>query len=95
MTRLEKDEADRLLQMEQVLHETVVSQDEAITAISRSVRRSRSGMKSPTRPMGSFLFLGPTGVGKTHLAKQLSKFMFGNEDSLVRLAEIMESKCKI
>ncbi len=92
MTRLEKDEADRLLQMEDELHQSVVSQDEAIKAISRSVRRSRSGLKSPRRPMGSFLFLGPTGVGKTHLAKQLAKFMFGDEEALIQIdmSEYME-----
>ena len=92
MTRLEKDEADRLLQMENELHREVVSQDEAIRAISRAVRRSRSGLKNPRRPMGSFLFLGPTGVGKTHLAKQLAKFMFGDEDALIQIdmSEYME-----
>ena len=92
MTRLEKDEAERLLQMEDELHVSVVSQNEAISAISRSVRRTRSGLKSPRRPMGSFLFLGPTGVGKTHLAKQLAKFMFGDEDALIQIdmSEYME-----
>ena len=92
VTRLEKGEAERLLRMEEELHKTVVSQDEAIKAIARAIRRARSGLKNPKRPMGSFLFLGPTGVGKTHLCKQLAKFMFGNEDALVQvdMSEYME-----
>ena len=92
VTRLEKGEADRLLQMEAELHKAVISQDEAIRAIARAVRRSRSGLKNPKRPMGSFLFLGPTGVGKTHLCKQLAKFMFGDEDALIQIdmSEYME-----
>ncbi|MBM4016620.1 MAG: ATP-dependent Clp protease ATP-binding subunit, partial [Planctomycetes bacterium] len=92
VARLEKGEADRLLQMEQELHKAVISQDDAIKAISRAIRRARSGLKNPKRPMGSFLFLGPTGVGKTHLCKQLAKFMFGNEDALVQIdmSEYME-----
>ncbi len=92
LTRLEKGEADRLLRMEDELHEAVVSQDEAITTVAKSVRRSRSGMKDPRRPVGSFMFLGPTGVGKTHLAKQLAKFMFGDEDALIQIdmSEYME-----
>src|SRR5688572_19396658 len=85
VTRLEHGEAERLLKMEDELHKSVVSQDEAIKAISRSIRRARSGLKNPKRPMGSFLFLGPTGVGKTHLCKQLAKFMFGNEDALIQV----------
>jgi ATP-dependent Clp protease ATP-binding subunit ClpC len=89
---LDQDEARRLLDMEKVLHETVVSQDDAIVAIARAVRRSRSGLKDPRRPMGSFIFLGPTGVGKTHLAKALAKFMFGEEDALIQvdMSEYME-----
>jgi ATP-dependent Clp protease ATP-binding subunit ClpC len=92
LTRLEKGEAERLLNMEKELHQTVVSQDDAITAIAKSVRRSRSGMKDPKRPMGCFMFLGPTGVGKTHLAKQLARFMFGDEDALIQvdMSEYME-----
>jgi len=92
VTRLEKGEAERLLRMEDELHKTVVSQNDAIAAIARAIRRARSGLKSPKRPMGSFLFLGPTGVGKTHLCKQLAKFMFGNEDALVQvdMSEYME-----
>ncbi len=92
LTRLDKGEAQRLLKMEDELHRTVVSQDDAIKAISKAVRRSRSGLKDPRRPMGSFLFLGPTGVGKTHLAKQLAKFLFGTEDALIQIdmSEYME-----
>ncbi len=92
LQRLDAGEAERLLNMENELHETVVSQDDAITAISRAVRRSRSGLKDPRRPMGSFLFLGPTGVGKTHLAKQLAAFLFGSEEALVQIdmSEYME-----
>ena len=93
LTRLEKGEAERLLQMEKHLHETVISQDLAINAIAKAIRRARSGLKDPRRPMGSFIFLGPTGVGKTHLAKQLAKFMFGSEESLIQIdmSEYMEN----
>jgi ATP-dependent Clp protease ATP-binding subunit ClpC len=93
LTRLEKGEAERLLKMESELHKSVISQDEAITAIAKAVRRSRSGLKDPRRPMGSFIFLGPTGVGKTHLAKQLAKFMFGSEEALIQIdmSEYMEN----
>ena len=93
LQRLDQGEAERLLRMEDVLHETVVSQDEAIHAIAKAVRRSRSGLKDPRRPMGSFIFLGPTGVGKTHLAKQLANFMFGTEEALIQIdmSEYMEN----
>ncbi|MBK9127610.1 MAG: ATP-dependent Clp protease ATP-binding subunit [Phycisphaerales bacterium] len=92
LTRLEKDEADRLLQLETELHKKVISQHEAISAIARSVRRSRSGLKDPNRPMGSFVFLGPSGVGKTLLAKTLAEFMFGDEEALITIdmSEYME-----
>ena len=92
LTRLEKAEAERLLAMEDELSTVVVHQDEAIKAIARSVRRSRSGLKDPRRPMGSFIFLGPSGVGKTYLCKQLAKFMFGNEDAVTTMdmSEYME-----
>jgi len=92
LTRLESHEAERLLQMEQQLHEMVISQDEAIAAVSRAVRRSRAGLKNPNRPVGSFVFLGPTGVGKTLLARALARFMFGSEDALVQIdmSEYME-----
>ena len=92
LTRLEKEEAQRLLELENELHKRVVSQDEAIRAISKTIRRSRSGLKDPHRPMGSFLFLGPSGVGKTLLSKALAEFMFGDQDALVQIdmSEYME-----
>ena len=92
LTRLEKEEASRLLELEGELHKRVVSQDEAIKAISKTIRRARSGLKDPNRPMGSFLFLGPSGVGKTLLSKALAEFMFGDEDSLISIdmSEYME-----
>ncbi len=92
LTRLEKRETQRLLELESELHKTVVSQDEAINAISKAVRRSRSGLKDPNRPTGSFIFLGPSGVGKTLLAQALAEFMFGDKNSLIRLdmSEYME-----
>ncbi|MFZ0035663.1 MAG: ATP-dependent Clp protease ATP-binding subunit [Sedimentisphaerales bacterium] len=92
LTRLEKKETQRLLELEAELHKRVVSQDEAINAIAKAVRRARSGIKDPNRPMGSFIFLGPSGVGKTLLAKSLAEFMFGDENSLVQIdmSEFME-----
>jgi len=92
ITRLEKAEAERLLQMEEELARTVVHQEEALHAISKAVRRSRSGLKDPNRPTGCFLFLGPSGVGKTWLSKQLAKFMFGDEEALITvdMSEYME-----
>jgi ATP-dependent Clp protease ATP-binding subunit ClpC len=92
LTRLEKAEAERLLQMEAELGSSVIHQDDAIKAIARAVRRSRSGLKDPRRPMGSFVFLGPSGVGKTYLCKQLAKFMFGSEDAVITMdmSEYME-----
>ena len=92
LTRLEKKEAQRLLELENELHKTVVSQDDAITAISKSVRRSRAGLKDPNRPMGSFIFIGPSGVGKTLLARALAEFMFGDADALIQIdmSEYME-----
>jgi ATP-dependent Clp protease ATP-binding subunit ClpC len=92
LTRLEKEEAQRLLELENELHKRVVSQDEAIRAIAKTIRRARSGLKDPNRPMGSFLFLGPSGVGKTLLSKALAEFMFGDEDALVAIdmSEYME-----
>jgi len=92
LTQLRSDETERLLRMEQDLHRRIVGQDEAITAISKAVRRARAGLKDPCRPIGSFIFLGPTGVGKTELAKALAEFMFGSEDALLQLdmSEFME-----
>ncbi|MFH1231164.1 MAG: ATP-dependent Clp protease ATP-binding subunit, partial [Planctomycetota bacterium] len=92
LSRLEKKEAERLLKMEEELHKMVVSQDEAIYAIAKAIRRSRSGLKDPRRPIGSFIFIGPTGCGKTLLARALAKVMFGEEDTLIQIdmSEYME-----
>ena len=92
LTRLEKKETQRLLELEAELHKRVVSQDEAIGAIARAVRRSRSGLKDPNRPMGCFILLGPSGVGKTLLAKALAEFLFNDESALIQLdmSEFME-----
>jgi ATP-dependent Clp protease ATP-binding subunit ClpC len=92
VTRMLETEKSRLLKMEECLHRRVVGQDEAIRAVSDAVRRGRAGLKDPNRPLGSFLFLGPTGVGKTELAKVLAEFLFDSEDALVRLdmSEYME-----
>ncbi|MFC1763092.1 ATP-dependent Clp protease ATP-binding subunit [Planctomycetota bacterium] len=92
LTRLEKKETQRLLELEAELHKTVVSQDDAIKSIAKAVRRSRSGMKDPNRPMGCFIFLGPSGVGKTLLAQALAEFLFGDRNAMVRLdmSEFME-----
>src|SRR5688500_2441205 len=92
LTRLEKEEAQRLLELENELHKRVVSQDEAIKAIAKTIRRARSGLKDPNRPMGSFLFLGPSGVGKTLLSKALAEFMLGDEDAMIMIdmSEYME-----
>ena len=90
--RIATEESERLLQMEEALHNRVVGQDEAITAIAKAVRRARAGLKSPKRPIGTFMFLGPTGVGKSLLAKTLAEFLFGSEDALIKLdmSEFME-----
>ncbi|MFD1484547.1 ATP-dependent Clp protease ATP-binding subunit [Lacticaseibacillus baoqingensis] len=92
VTQLQKKESERLVNLEKVLHERVVGQDEAVSAVSRAIRRARSGLKDPTRPIGSFMFLGPTGVGKTELAKALAEAMFGTEDAMIRvdMSEYME-----
>jgi len=92
LTKLEKKETQRLLELETELHKTVVSQDEAITAVAKAVRRSRSGLKDPNRPMGCFILLGPSGVGKTLLAQALAEFLFSDKNSLIRLdmSEFME-----
>ncbi|API87906.1 ATP-dependent Clp protease ATP-binding subunit ClpC [Marinilactibacillus sp. 15R] len=90
--QMEQKETDRLLNLEKVLHERVVGQEEAVVAVSKAIRRARSGLKDPKRPIGSFMFLGPTGVGKTELAKALAEAMFGSEESLIRvdMSEYME-----
>ena len=85
LTQMMESEAEKLLHMEERLHERIIGQDEAIHAISDAIRRARSGLKNPARPIGSFIFIGPSGVGKTELAKALAWFMFDDEDSLVRI----------
>ena len=85
VTRLAQEETERLLQMEQELHKRIIGQDEAIVNISKAVRRARAGLKDPRHPIGVFLLLGPTGVGKTELVRALSEFMFGDEDNMIRL----------
>jgi len=90
--QIAQEESQRLLQMEQELHEHIIGQEEAIEAISKAVRRARAGLKDPRRPIGSFIFLGPTGVGKTELTKALARFLFGSEEALIQLdmSEFME-----
>jgi len=90
--KLTMDESKRLLNLEKILHEKVVGQDEAVEAVSRAIRRARSGLKDPKRPIGSFIFLGPTGTGKTHLARALAEALFGDEDAMIRIdmSEYME-----
>ncbi|MEO8484101.1 MAG: ATP-dependent Clp protease ATP-binding subunit, partial [Acidobacteriota bacterium] len=92
MTSVNEDESGKLLRMEEELHRRVISQEKAISALSRAIRRSRAGLKNPQRPVGSFIFLGPTGVGKTELARALAGFLFGSDHSLIRfdMSEYME-----
>ncbi len=92
VVQLAEDETTRLLEMEEVLHHRIIGQDEAITTIAKAVRRARAGLKDPRHPIGNFVFLGPTGVGKTELVRALAEFMFGSEDTLIRLdmSEFME-----
>jgi ATP-dependent Clp protease ATP-binding subunit ClpC len=92
VTRIANEESERLMEMEEKLHERIVGQHDAIVAISKAVRRARAGLKDPRRPIGSFMFLGPTGVGKTELTKALAEFLFGSEDALIQLdmSEFME-----
>ncbi|WP_418791389.1 ATP-dependent Clp protease ATP-binding subunit [Phosphitispora sp. TUW77] len=92
VSKLAEEESERLLKMEEVLHQRVIGQDEAVKAVSRAVRRARAGLKDPKRPIGSFIFLGPTGVGKTELARALAEALFGEEDALIRIdmSEYME-----
>jgi ATP-dependent Clp protease ATP-binding subunit ClpC len=92
MASINQDEGDKLLRMETELHRRVISQERAISAISRAIRRSRAGLKNPNRPVGSFVFLGPTGVGKTELARALANFLFGSDHALIRfdMSEYME-----
>ena len=90
--KLTEEETEKLLRMEDELHKRIISQEEAISAVSRAIRRTRSGLKDPRRPSGSFIFLGPSGVGKTELSKALAEFLFGDEDALIQLdmSEYME-----
>ena len=92
VVQLTQEESERLLKMEEILHKRVIGQDEAVSAISRAIRRGRVGLKDPKRPVGSFIFLGPTGVGKTELCKSLAEVMFGDENAMIRLdmSEYME-----
>ncbi|WP_100334352.1 ATP-dependent protease ATP-binding subunit ClpC [Bacillus alkalisoli] len=92
VSKLAQTETDKLLNMEELLHARVIGQDEAVKAVSKAVRRARAGLKDPKRPIGSFIFLGPTGVGKTELARALAESMFGDEDSMIRIdmSEFME-----
>src|SRR5881296_27916 len=92
ISSLHEEEMSKLLRMEEELHKRLISQDKAISALSKAIRRSRAGLKSPRRPVGSFLFLGPTGVGKTEMAKSLAAFLFGSENAMIRLdmSEYME-----
>src|SRR5690625_2924130 len=92
VVKLTKDESDRLLNMEEVLHERIIGQEEAVNAVAKAIRRARAGLKDPKRPIGSFIFLGPTGVGKTELARALAEVMFADEDAMIRIdmSEYME-----
>src|SRR5262249_56582443 len=92
VTRLVEAETTKLLKMEEEIHKRIIGQEEAITAVSRAIRRARSGLKDPKRPMGSFIFLGPTGVGKTELAKALAAYLYDKESNMVRIdmSEYME-----
>lgn len=92
VSKLKEEETERLLKLEEILHERVIGQDEAVKAVSQAVRRARAGLKDPKRPIGSFIFLGPTGVGKTELARALAEAMFGEEDAVIRIdmSEYME-----
>ena len=92
VSKLAQTETDKLLNLEDILHDRVIGQDEAVKAVSKAVRRARAGLKDPKRPIGSFIFLGPTGVGKTELARALAEAMFGDEDAMIRIdmSEYME-----
>ena len=92
VSKLAQTETDKLLNLESILHDRVIGQDEAVVAVAKAVRRARAGLKDPKRPIGSFIFLGPTGVGKTELARALAESMFGDEDAMIRIdmSEYME-----
>src|SRR5690606_25038373 len=90
--KLAEEESERLLKMEEILHQRVIGQEEAVKAVARAIRRARAGLKDPKRPIGSFIFLGPTGVGKTELARALAGALYGDEDAMIRIdmSEYME-----
>ncbi|MDF2716238.1 MAG: clpC, partial [Paenibacillus sp.] len=92
VVKMAEEETERLLKMESILHERVIGQDEAVKSVSRAIRRARAGLKDPKRPIGSFVFLGPTGVGKTELARALAESLFGDENAVIRIdmSEYME-----
>ena len=92
VSKIAEEETERLRKLEKILHERVVGQEEAVSAVSKAIRRGRVGLKDPNRPIGSFLFLGPTGVGKTELSKALAEAMFGSEEAMIRvdMSEYME-----
>ena len=92
VSQMTEEESQRLLRMEDELHKRIVGQDTAVTAIAKAIRRGRAGLKDPKRPIGSFIFCGPTGVGKTELTKALAESMFGDENAMIRLdmSEFME-----
>ncbi len=92
VNKILEEEADRLLRLEEILHNRVIGQEQAVKSISKAIRRSRAGLKDPNRPIGSFLFLGPTGVGKTELSKALAEVQFGDENQIIRIdmSEYME-----
>src|SRR5699024_429252 len=85
LAKIAEEESEKLLNLESILHNRVIGQDSAVESISKAVRRARAGLKNPKRPIGSFIFLGPTGVGKTELARALSEAMFGEEDAMIRV----------
>lgn len=93
VSKITQTESQRLLKLEEILHKRVVGQNEAVETVAKAIRRGRVGLKDPKRPIGSFLFLGPTGVGKTELSKALAEAMFGNENAIIRvdMSEYMEN----
>ena len=93
--QVSSDETERLIKMEEVLHSRVIGQEEAVSAIARSIRRARVGLKNPNRPIASFIFAGPTGVGKSELAKTLASYYFGSEEAMVRGAQVQHSRASL
>ena len=93
VSKMTKEESEKLLNLEEILHEKVVGQDQAVSSVANAVRRARVGLKDPKKPIGTFIFVGPTGVGKTYLAKALAEALFGDEDAMIRIdmSEYMEN----